>query len=359
MAHCVRSVSIAVALLLLVAGCDGAKGATGTSATGSASPSASASAAPPVPDSYAEVLTTRYGRDLGAVGIGNGHPFDAAATWLRGPHFALALAESAGVSWVTDKAAVQFGTASNRGVRPGAGRELLVARFATAPLPVPYDGGNPVAEVVVGDEHRSLKGAVNAGSVIAVSVPVGGAASLSVTDEGRTQSVDLRTGAVSGRIDGYAEELYDGVSGMGGWINAPGIGKTPVSLSLELKLAPFVPGRGWAAAGRAWLTYTATASLLDVDLSCTIDLSRGLTFSGSGFRAAGAGTVSAQPFPGSNAASPAHSAEQAIDVPAGVREVSVGFTLRPSCTRGAAAVRVSVLNSVGGKGTLKPTHYAG
>jgi hypothetical protein len=52
--------------------------------------------APPVPDSYAEVLTTRYGRDLGAAGIGNGHPFDAAASWLRGPHFALAPAESAG-----------------------------------------------------------------------------------------------------------------------------------------------------------------------------------------------------------------------------------------------------------------------
>lgn len=348
-----------VAVLLLAAGCDGTKGATGAATTAAASPSASASAAPPVPDSYAEVLTTRYGRDLGAAGIGNGHQFDAMATWLRGPHFGFALAESAGVSWVADKAAAQFGMAGSHGVRPGDGRELLVARFAKAPLPVPYDGGNPVAEVVVGAEHRALKGAANAGTVIAVSVPVGAAASLSVTDEGRTQSVDLRTGAVSGRIDGYAEELSDGISGMGGWINAPGIGKTPVSLSLELKLAPFVPGRGWAAAGRAWLTYTASASLLDVDLSCTVDLSRGLTLSGSGFRAAGAGTVSAQPFPGTNAASPAESAEQAIDVPAGVREVTAGFTLRPSCTRGGAAVRVSALNSVGGKGTLKPTRYAG
>jgi hypothetical protein len=69
--------------------------------------------------------------------------------------------------------------------------------------------------------------------------------------------------------------------------------------------------------------------------------------------------VSAQSYPGSNAASPAETAEQAIDVPAGVREVSVGFTLRPSCTRGGTAVRVSVLNSVGGKGTLKPARYIG
>jgi hypothetical protein len=348
-----------VVVLLLAAGCDGTKGATGAAATAAASPSASASAAPPVPDSYAEVLTTRHARDLGAAGIGNGRPFDPAAAWLRGPHFAFALAESAGVSWVTDKAAAQFGMAGNRGVRPGDGRELLVARFAAAPLPVPYDGGNPVAEVVVGAERRGLKGAVHAGTVIAVSVPVGAAASLSVTDEGRTQSVDLRTGAVSGRIDGYAEDFRDRVSGMGGWIDAPGIGKTPVSLSLELKLTPFVPGRGWAAAGRSWLAYTATASLLDVDLSCTVDLSRGLTFSGSGFRAAGAGTASARPFPGSNAASPVESAEQAIDVPAGVREVTAGFTLRPSCTRGGAAVRVSVLNSVGGKGTLKAARHAG
>jgi hypothetical protein len=347
-----------VAVLLLAAGCGGTGGATGAPSPGP-SPSASASTTPPVPDSYAEVLTTRYGQDLGAVGIGNAHQFDAAAAWLRGPHVAVALAESAAVSWVTDKAAAQFRMAGGHGVRPGAGRELLVARFAKASLPVPYDGGNPVAEVVVGAEHRSLAGAVNPGTVIAVSVPVGAAASLSVTDEGRTQSVDLRTGAVSGRIDGYAEDLYDGISGMGGWINAPGIGKTPISLSLELKLAPFVPGRGWAAAGRAWLTYTATASLLDVDLSCTVDLSRGLTLSGPGFRAAGAGTVSAQPYPGSAAASPAESPEQAVDVPAGVRQVTAGFTLRPSCTRDGAAMRVSVLNSVGGKGTLSPARYAG
>jgi hypothetical protein len=271
-----------VALVLLAAGCDGAKGATGAAATGTASPSASASAALPVPDSYAEVLSTEYGRDLAAAGISNGHPFDATATWLRGPHFSIALAESAGVSWVTDQAAAKFGMAGNRGIRPGNGRELLVARFGKAPLPVPYGtGGSPVAEVVVGGERRGLTGDINARKVIAVSVPVGASASLSVTDEGRTQSVDLRTGAVSGRIDGYAEDLRGDISGLGGWINAPGVGKTPVMLSLELKLAPFAPGRGWAAAARAWLTYTASASLFDVDFSCTVDLSR-LTLSGSG-----------------------------------------------------------------------------
>jgi hypothetical protein len=350
-----------VALLMLAAGCGGAKGANGAAATGAASPSPSASAAPPVPDSYAEVLTTQYGGDLRAAGIGNGHPFDRAATWLRGPHFSIALVESAGVSWVTDQTAAKFRMADNRGIRPGNGRELLLARFDAPLLPVPYGtGSNPVAEVVVGAERRSLTGDVNARKVIAVSVPVGAPVSLSVTDEGRTQSIDLRTGAVSGRIDGYAEDLHTRISGMGGWINAPGVGRTPVMLSLELKLAPFAPGRGWATAGRAWLTYTATASLLDVDFSCTVDLSRGLTLSGSGFRAAGAGTVSARPYPGSNpSARPGESAEQAIDVPAGLREVTAGFTLRPSCTRDGAAVRVSVVSSAGGKGTLKPARYVG
>jgi hypothetical protein len=344
-----------VLVLLLGTGCDGSEGATE-----GASPSASASMDLSVPDSFAEVLATRYWRDLGAAGIDGGHQFDVAATWLRGPHFTLALAESAGVSLVTEKAAARLGMRSGRGVRSGDGSELVVARFAKAPLPVaPYKGGNPVVEVVVGAERRGVEGPVTAGTVIAVSVPVGAAATLRITDEGRTQSVDLRTGAVSGRIDGYAEDLSGRISGMGGWINASGIGKTPVSLSLELKLAPFVPGRGWAAAGRAWLTYTATASLLNVDLSCTIDLSRSLRLRGSGFQAAGVGTVSARPFPGSTAARPGQSAEQAIDVPAGVRGVNAGFTLRPSCTRKGAAVRVSVLNSVGGKGTLKPARYAG
>ncbi|WP_327010631.1 hypothetical protein OHA72_27185 [Dactylosporangium sp. NBC_01737] len=47
-------------------------------------------------------------------------------------------------------------------------------------------------------------------------------------------------------------------------------------------------------------------------------------------------------------------AEQAVDVPASVREVTAGFTLRPSCKRGdGGAVGVSVLNSVDGKATLK------
>jgi len=334
--------------LLLPAGCGGTDNAAAP-----ASPAASAGVTPPVPDSYAAVLATRYWRDLGAAGIGDGHPFDAAATWLRGPHFALALAESVGVSEVTDKTALKFGVVSNHSVRPGAGRELLVARFAPAPLPQPYDGGNPVAEVVVGTEHRSIKGDVGPGAVLAVSLPVGAAATLSVTDEGRTQTVDLRTGAVTGRIDGYAADFSGRISGMGGVIDAPGIGRTPVSLSLDLKLAPFVPEHGWAAPGRAWLTYTATASLLSVNLSCTVDLARGLTLSGSGFRAAGAGAASAEPFPGANAASPSKTAEQAIDVPAGVREVVADFTLRPSCTRDGAAVGVKVLSSAGGRATLK------
>jgi hypothetical protein len=192
---------------------------------------------------------------------------------LQGPHFMYAF-----VGWAVVKGelppVVCEALNLDGGAKPAPGHEFVVLQsHAKWHIPARLDdsGGGPErVELIAGKTTRPSPTdlSIIEGALV-VSVPVGERAALRVTDEGRTQTLDLRTGerekdAVPGyypiRRGEFSETPGDGdhfmvrVSGRG----ASGIpaGKRFVGLhlgELEATLQPWVEGRGWAPSGKLWL----------------------------------------------------------------------------------------------------------
>lgn len=166
-----------------------------------------------------------------------------------------------------------------------------------------------------------------------VEVPHGVHPTLQVTDAGRAQSLDLRTGAVAGALAGYrpyrtSASTLDGVSGA-----------DTVSASVTASLDPYRDGPGWAPAGSVWLTVTVRV-LVQGDRPVTVD--------GSAFTVTGptgptgpipiTGPVSAQSPKGQL---PPVAAEQSAStpVPAGAAPVEVQVRFRPRGIGGYSGAR--------------------
>jgi hypothetical protein len=116
------------------------------------------------------------------------------------------------------------------------------------------------AAVVVDGVSRPLPRVPTTG--LLVSVPTGHGATLTVTDEGRTQSLDLRSGLRrSDEIPGYYRSQRIDMTGLE--YNATGIAVAAghllnVKISVQfyqasVSVEPWVPGLGWAQSGHAWL----------------------------------------------------------------------------------------------------------
>lgn len=167
------------------------------------------------------------------------------------------------------------------------GYDVVVASISTRDLTSPFapdPDAPPVFEITSGEERWTVEPfgsyfstglPTNVGywtspdATFLLVVPDDEPVRLAVTDEGRTASLDLRTGALSKDADSVATLPYHAdrvapLSGEGtaaGSLSDLGGAYLPVDLSVRLYfedrsfiLSPWLPGRGWAAPGRLWGT---------------------------------------------------------------------------------------------------------
>ena len=270
---------------------------------------------------------------------------DPAVARLRGPHFAYSVTAVGRVAGPVP-AEVAAGIGLDAGAAPAAGGELLLvdlARTEGEPALLPGQGeelglevaGRPVPVPPPGD----LTG------TIAVSVPAGARPVLRITDAGRTQSLDLRTG----RRGPDAVRAYypvrrgaadtDGQQPTGLRLSGPGVaGQTDRVASVQLdetraELLPHRVGSGWAKPGRAWLVLdtsfaygrrSAAGGSPPDTVTAPPSCFRATGPDGSPVRLTGAPVVLGDP---AGAPSPGAVArgELVADVPASLREVTVRF----------------------------------
>jgi hypothetical protein len=174
---------------------------------------------------------------------------------LTGPHFDLSFTGS------------QVLTYDDELYRPAPGHEFLCVSGWTGELGIgsyKMENDDKVsARIVIDGALRPLKDLPTGGLML--SVPTGHPVALQVTDDGRTQSLDLRTGergqdAIAGYYrphdlqvsaadyDATARVTYHGTQlDVRAQLNLSGLGGS---------VEPWLPSRGWAPAGTAWLVLT-------------------------------------------------------------------------------------------------------
>ena len=201
----------------------------------------------------------------------------------------------------------------------------------------PESDDHVTAVVVVNGTARAVpKDALAHFDGLLVSVPKGASATLRVTDEGRTQTYDLRAGtrgpdAISGYYRPQDVNIPSGDAGYTGVGDCPdvpyGMGITlPCSVRVEfiftdfsVSLQPWLPVFGWAKNGRTWLlinsmSYVPDASLITIAPgggSFTLEASKSFTV-----RLPDGISIPVVPGTGDFSAAP-HTAALAFSVPAG------------------------------------------
>ncbi len=155
------------------------------------------------------------------------------------------------------------------------GHELLVATFDTADMAPdpPAEAVEAMAWAVVVGERAEAVEPIGPGDSLVVSVPTGTEALLQVTDDGRTQSLSLRTGvrgpdAVPAMYEPQpSQDIHHTYTGSGVYA-LDDFGPTPVGVEIDLERAwrtVWYPGAGWAAPGRAWLVVEVTSGRLSTE----------------------------------------------------------------------------------------------
>ncbi|MFC0542739.1 hypothetical protein [Kutzneria chonburiensis] len=203
---------------------------------------------------------------------------------LVGPHFALRFTTVE----VSRTASYQYEAA------PGYEFLLLTidpATLADAPGP---DDDVTAAIMVDGAGHKTSVAAIQRGSGLVVSVATGHTALLKITDTGRTQTLDLRTGKrASDEIQGYYPEralnLSPDTYAQSGKTSSGGC-RRQTTMSIDFigggtgtAVLPWGPDVGWAKPGRAWLPINYTMltnpvsvpdydTLFDLPPACAVDL---------------------------------------------------------------------------------------
>lgn len=262
---------MAVAVLLL----------TGCGATKSTSADSRISSLAPVPPGSVEEIEVEIlgeeppsGKEMAV------QEFARATAALRGPHFAV------GLSWVATGEAILPGSSLviQSGLPPRRpatdGEEIMLLSFDPEHVGGQWklgDGAKPVAELVVGGTPRPLTkvplpaadatGLSGPVVIVVASVPKGAPVQLRVTELGRTQTLDVRTGKRGeDAIAGYYRPTRQKLNferDLPAGIVADG---RPYQPELKLidsafsdlseptaMLAPWNPTDGWAPDGRAWL----------------------------------------------------------------------------------------------------------
>ncbi|MEV4508441.1 hypothetical protein AB0K00_05735 [Dactylosporangium sp. NPDC049525] len=215
---------------------------------------------------------------------------------IGGPDYAVRLAEVGTADHLEPAVVTQFGRMQSATGVPrdasgtiaaGAGKEFLFVRLAEVPGVKSEPSPNVKARLRVGDKPRPVEGFVVPGAVLVALVPVGAPVTLVVTDEGKDQSVDVRTGAVGPdavaaylKPRPYGEVTYKLVGQISG---EPA--RTYVEITVSAALEPYdhrLNGT-WAPAGHTWLRMWVDLKVSAFGtLAGTIDMRQSLQLSAGG-----------------------------------------------------------------------------
>jgi hypothetical protein len=270
-------------------------------------------------------------------------PFDARQAYLLGPHFKLALGA---VATVGSLSAAQFSALGlfvvdlphGSPLRAAPGDELVIVRAAEGPAFPSIDLSGQVDGVhlvVNGEQGKRLPqvGLSSKSQVLVISVPRDATLELAVADAGRTQTINLRTGATTDAEPLLHPPLSGGVelqdiihiSSPSG-ITPPGKGAYSV-LRVSADLRPWLPEKGWAAPGRAWLDVQLDADVL-ADVEIQLDLAHCLALrTDAGLALPFTGTADSRFI-----TSAPDEVRQVFDVPAGTRSLSAALVTRGTVT---------------------------
>ncbi len=264
---------------------------------------------------------------------------DPAQAYLVGPHFTAALAREATVRELTSSQLGELGVyvidlPNGSALRASPGHELLIVEGASTVLPIQVTNGTvDLATLVVnGKASRDLHGValLQQSTFLVANVPMGSTVLLAVTDAGRTQTLNLRTGEVGGLIPLLHPPLSGGVALRDIVHVSSPAGVTPAGkgayseLRIEADLHAWDADRGWAAPGHGWLQVQASADVIG-EFQIQLDLAHSLTLR----TAAG----QALPFTGALtsqflSAGGGQSVTQVFDVPDGTRALAASFVTR-------------------------------
>jgi hypothetical protein len=216
-----------------------------------------------VPADYTAIVTAGFGSFTGAV------EFDPAQATLTGPHATFAFSAVATASALTAEQVRALGLRDPQaepGMRPTDGYEFLVLRTADSGGQWAGQASPPRTAVTIrsGDRSWPLTGIVSAGHTVVLSVPKAAPTTLVLEDEGRAQTLDLRTGRRGADAIGlyYPTRTADVDGDLGCWAQVSGVTVPSamqgnlVSLTGSTRRAglyPFYGKHGWARPGRAWL----------------------------------------------------------------------------------------------------------
>jgi hypothetical protein len=333
----------AVVLLVGLAACDSGGGA-GEGVT--ASPSAPASPTPSDTTIPADWFGSANGPGLLAAGMPGAVQLPRPSV-VKGPHFVYAFGTVAVMRQLPGPLADAFGL--DPGATPAPGRELVLVQTVAPPA-----GDSPFS-----DEGLELPDRVEIVSapginltpifrrdapagVYGFSVPIGAHPTLRVTDEGRTQSIDLRTGRLGRDVvpGAYAQRegrfTKSGEPSQKEWIylrmSGGGSSSVPASrryvgaymTSATAATSPWDDDLGWAPAGRTWLVLEPSVSAGQVQ---GFELELEITLAAASFRVTGPDGKT-YPVKGDSAtATPIAEASTSLTaaVPAGLTSVTVRF----------------------------------
>lgn len=255
-----RSTVLGMLLVLSLGASTGCGGGTASSSASSTSASPTPTGPQAAPPDYV-VVTDHVDDTL----TGDDEPGERG--FVVGPKFMLEVQSTGTLDGLSDVEAETLGLPS--ALKPAQGHEFLVTMFSdvTTYSQTMVDGGelpgggagtteDPDEAVVVDGEVHRLTKAVSGSGMLIVSVPTGHRAYLRLTQGGRSQSVDLRTGRrVTDSLTpyypyqhmkpGHYPDYWDG--------NAFPVGVRVGLLEVGGELSPFTPRARWAAGGKAWI----------------------------------------------------------------------------------------------------------
>jgi hypothetical protein len=180
---------------------------------------------------------------------------------LFGPHFGLVADWTATFESLSAEDAKRLGfTASPEGFRSADGHEFVVMQLGSTQFEKGRWSGHAdhsglTAHLSIGDRRKDLDNVPGPGTLIVASVPTSAPVKLTVTDEGRNFSLDLRTAEPDPHGYRIASQTVNESYEESGVVNTP-FGS--VNLGVDITIAqvshePYIPGLGWARKGRRWL----------------------------------------------------------------------------------------------------------
>ena len=323
-------------IVALLAGC-------GAPPQGWATPIDIAASVGPVADDFAGFIADNTGDSLAELGVPGATGLDAGTAYLQGPHFHYAVQETVEATSFepTHPDRLRLGDQPFVPIRAGTGLTLLVVRLHS-PSPANAAGEQTAvvtARVIVAGRVRDLGPLTQTvDKLLAISLTARAPVSLVISDSGRDQSIDLRTGnRRPDAVAGYYPVSHD-TTRLSDVIEVPGATRFELTVTVRGTRYPYVAGQGWAESGRAWLDITLSLGTTSDAFRCDLDAARSLTVAvPAGQVPVPTGTLVATNAPGATEPS---SVTVVLDVPEVPILVQVEFVTEGTC-RGNAGGTVA------------------